>query len=224
MPKVRIPESGRIAFQHVAGLSADQFDALVDAIRITTPAAAPDFFWKHVAEKIPSVSREAVESIVDELFSLNSASETSGLPLDQFNKIILEAVIEDAKKSGVSPETQTVLQARLNRLLDLKASLALTSKALDVLTDAERVFYSAKILTDVRPVFDQLGSRIEAAVIVHNLRIHFGKDGEHRDFVIALDTSDVAKLREVLNRADAKAKSLQTVLEAAKVPYLAVEN
>jgi hypothetical protein len=224
MSKVRIPESGRIAFRNLVVLSPEQFEQLVSAIREARPAAAPEFFWKHVAERIPSVSSEIVESIIDELFSLNSASETSGLPVDQFNKIILEAAVEDAKESGVPVESQTILQSRLTQLLDLKTSLALTSKALDVLTDAERVFYSAKILTDVRPVFDKAGARIEAAVIVHNLRIHFGQDDEHRDFVVALDTGDVAKLRNVLNRADAKAKSLQTMLEAAKVPYLAVEN
>jgi hypothetical protein len=224
MSKVRIPESGRIAFRNLVGLGSDQFEQLVSAIRETRPAAAPDFFWKHVAERLPNIKREVVESIVDELFSLSSASETSGLPVDQFNKIILEAAVEDAKTSAVPVEQQTALQSRLTQLLDLKSSLGLTSKALDVLTDAERVYYSAKILTDVRPIFDEVGTRIEAAVIVHNLRIHFGKDSEHRDFVVALDTSDVAKLREVLDRADAKAKSLQAMLDAAKVSYLEVEN
>ncbi len=70
------------------------------------------------------------------------------------------------------------------------------------------------------PVFNEKGDSVDAAVIVHNLRIHFGEDSDHKDFYVALDTSDIQSLRDVLDRADAKAKCLQGLLKTSGVSYL----
>jgi hypothetical protein len=134
------------------------------------------------------------------------------------------AASQASKKSRIPEDEKNTLSLRLTRLLEIKASLSLTSKALDVLTDADRIFYSAKILTDIRPVFDDEGKKIEAAVIMHNLRIHFGQDNEHRDFFVALDTNDIKELRSVLDRADRKAESLQMLLNRAKISYLDMDK
>jgi hypothetical protein len=93
-----------------------------------------------------------------------------------------------------------------------------------VLTEEERIFYSARILTDIRPIFNEAGNLIEAAVIVHNLKIHFGENGDETDFYVALDTSDIQALREVLDRADEKAKQLQSLLQRSQISYLDAEE
>jgi hypothetical protein len=69
-------------------------------------------------------------------------------------------------------------------------------------------------------VFDEKGETVDAAVIVHNLRIHYGQDSEHKDFYVSLDTSDIADIREALDRADAKAKSLEGILKRSGVSFL----
>jgi hypothetical protein len=139
----------------------------------------------------------------------------------EFAKMASDAAgSQSSRKSPMTDDQRNLLAARLARLLGIKASLRITSKALDVLTDADRIFYSAKILTDIRPVFDDEGKEIEAAVIIHNLRIHFGQDDDHRDFFVALDTNDIKELRAVLDRANKKAESLQKLLSNAKISYL----
>jgi hypothetical protein len=225
MPEMRIPKSGQIAFRKLLDLTAEQFDKLVNAIAETPPAASPDLFWSHVADRVLEIDRESVQLIVDELFSLNYARDSWGLSESDFAKMASEAAASQAsKKSRIPEDEKNTLSLRLTRLLEIKASLSLTSKALDVLTDADRIFYSAKILTDIRPVFDDEGKKIEAAVIMHNLRIHFGQDNEHRDFFVALDTNDIKELRSVLDRADRKAESLQMLLNRAKISYLDMDK
>jgi hypothetical protein len=97
-------------------------------------------------------------------------------------------------------------------------------KAMDVVLDHSHVFFHAKILTDIRPVFNTKGDSIDAAVIVHNLRIHYEEDSDHKDFYVALDTSDIQELREVLDRADTKAKCLQGLVKKSGVSYLDAEE
>jgi hypothetical protein len=225
MPEIRIPKSGQTAFRELLQLDETQFDALINAITKTPPAASPDVFSHHVADNVSTIERAVVERIVDELFSLNFARENWGVSEAEFAKIAAAAAAAQAsKKSSISDDQKNLLAARLARLLEIKASLNVTSKALDILTDAERVFYSAKILTDVRPVFDDEGNKIEGAVIMHNLRIHFGQDNDHRDFFVALDTNDIKELRVVLDRADKKAKSLEELLNRAKISYLDITD
>ncbi len=225
MPEIHIPKSGHVAFRKLIDLTAPEFDALLDAVAHTPPAASPDLFWKHVAEKVSNIPPKTVENIVDELFSLNYARENWSLSVEEFAKTLADAAVSQSpKKTPITTDEKNTLLIRVTRLLELKASLTITSKALDVLTDAERLFFTAKILTDVRPVFDEDGKNVEGAVIMHNLRIHYGQDNEHRDFFVALDTSDIKELRSVLDRADKKAESLQALLGRAKVSYLKIEE
>jgi hypothetical protein len=112
----------------------------------------------------------------------------------------------------------------LTKIFELRRSLSVTTKALDVLTSQDRVFYSARILTDLRPVFNESGDAIEAAVIIHNLCIHYGHDDDHWDFYVALDTSDIQSLRDVLDRADKKAGSVEELLRRSGVSYLDVDE
>ena len=83
--------------------------------------------------------------------------------------------------------------------------LQLNTKVISVLTDHEKLFFGARILTDARPVFNDDGSSIEAMAIVHMLRIHFEQNQKHKDFVTALDVSDLRKLRVVIERAEISA-------------------
>jgi hypothetical protein len=225
MPKIRIPSSGHIAFRNLLALTEDQFGLLLKTLTHAPAAGSRDTYWKHVSQELPDIKSEILHTITDELFALSSARDNMGLSIDEFVRLIGEAAATQKDDEKVLSENEVgKLRVRLAQLLESKDSLALTSKALDVLTDAERVYYSARILTDVRPLFDESGRKIEASVIVHNLHIHFGKDDEHRDFFVLLDTNDVKDLRNVLDRADKKAESLQQMLRNVGLPYLAVDK
>ena len=85
--------------------------------------------------------------------------------------------------------------------------------------------HGIKILTDVRYVF-QTNPEEEpfGAVIVHTLKLSYHENDDHKDFYIAMDDDDLIKIRDVLDRADAKANILASKLENAKISYLGNEN
>jgi hypothetical protein len=225
MSDVTIPESARPAIYRLAHLTAEDFATFLKALERAKPAASPDLFSKHITEQVPTIDASTVKLIVDELFSMNSAIEKWSIPTADFAQDVAEAAFsEQSDEFPVNETDKSILQDRLKQLFALKATLGLTAKALDVLTDAQHLFYTAKILTDARPVFNEAGTKIEAAVIIHNLMIHYGDGSDHRNFFVSLDTKDIKELREVLNRADAKDKAMRALLQRSETPYLDVEE
>jgi hypothetical protein len=61
-------------------------------------------------------------------------------------------------------------------------------------------------------------------VITHTLKISYWDDSnQNRDFYMALDAVDVRNLRASLERAEAKARSLRSILDQAEVPLVEID-
>lgn len=90
--------------------------------------------------------------------------------------------------------------------------------------DYDRVFRDARILTDIRPVFgmDPTAGPL-AGIVIHTLRIDYHEAGDHPSFHVALDTGDLRRPWELVERAIKKEASLKTEIEKTSMKYLEVE-
>lgn len=221
MASINIPESAYPAIQHLIRLTPADFDAFLEALARATPALDQENFWSHVVPHISQVEQSVIKSIVTEILQIATAMSMMDVEIDDFASAIADAAASvNSKNFSFAESDKSILKDRTVRVFEGRKGLSITTKAMGVVVDQDRIFYSAKILTDVRPVFDEKGDSVDAAVIVHNLRIHYGQDGDHKDFYVALDTSDLQDLREVLDRADVKAKTLEGLLKRSGVSYL----
>jgi hypothetical protein len=117
-------------------------------------------------------------------------------------------------------DQQATFQERLTALL-CSPSIRFTAKALELSVDYENVFSDCRILTDVRPVFPDDLEDMAAAVIVDNLRIsYFDRDGDLSTFFLAMDQKDLLALREEIDRALEKNKSMRSFLGVSQVDHL----
>src|ERR1700726_2780440 len=143
MPEITVPESARPAIQRLAHMSEEDFQTFLNALEGAKPAASPEIFWKHVAANAPDIDSTTIQLVVNELFSMVSAIEKVGLTFDAFAKMASDAAFSGSSDEFPINESQKdILKDRLTRLFALKASLGLTAKALDILTDAQRLFFS----------------------------------------------------------------------------------
>ena len=78
---------------------------------------------------------------------------------------------------------------------------------------------SAKIISDVRTVFDQSGDAIQGSMVIHNLNVTYVQGGDFKNFFVAMDSADIAKLRTVLDRADVKGSALKNSVKKAGNTY-----
>jgi hypothetical protein len=222
MTPFKIPKSAYPAIQSLIHLSDADFERLLNGLRGAKPAIQTEKFWAHVVPLVAGVSENVVRSILHEVFLMAEAQ--SDEPLAEFAEAITEAGVEaKSEKFPFEDRDRAVLKERLVTILGAGGGFEITRKAAGVLLDQDHIFFSARILTDLRPVFNEAGNSVDAAVIVHNLRIHYGENGDHKDFYVALDTSEIQSLREVLDRADKKAKSLQELIKGSGVSELEEE-
>lgn len=92
------------------------------------------------------------------------------------------------------------------------------TKAIDLAYEYANLFQGARIVTDIRPIFNDDGQdemRIDGAVISFTLRLHFdNREGNH-SLSIALDEADVRELQHQCDRALRKAKHAKGRMEAS---------
>ena len=100
-------------------------------------------------------------------------------------------------------------------MLDMRC-LSVLEKAIGLTFDYKCLLKDARILTDIRPVFDKEKTGILAGIISHTMRLSFHQDGEEKTFSIAMDTDDVESLKGMCDEAVKKAKSSREFMNNAK--------
>jgi hypothetical protein len=99
------------------------------------------------------------------------------------------------------------------KLLESKV-VALTAKAVDLTFDFSEFCIGARILTDVRPIFDDLREKIVGAAITQTLRLEYaGRNGDYNTISVSLDLDDIRRLRDSCGEALRKADVAKRMVE-----------
>src|SRR5262249_22640973 len=111
-------------------------------------------------------------------------------------------------------------RANISQLLTLD-EVAIKAKAAGLFSSDERTFCDARIVSDLRPVF---GSELEQGPVgmgvMHLLKLGYHSAGEgHKEFHLALGTSDLAILSRVLERAITKSRLLSAQVNKLGLRY-----
>jgi hypothetical protein len=92
--------------------------------------------------------------------------------------------------------------------------VTLYAKARDLAFDFERLYARSRILTDIRPVFDDPRDTIVGANITQTLRLdYFTADSVTNSISVALDVSDIEQLRKACEEALRKAEAARALVE-----------
>jgi len=162
-------------------------------------------------------AKEGVE-IIEALLPLYMLKGSSTKSTDEFvEDIIASLKIGTDTEKKLTQKKVTALTDRLTKLLGLEA-IDISAKALSVLLEQQHSFTSARILTDIRPVFDHDTSKpLAGAVLIHNLKIEYMESGEEKEFFVALDKRDIQLLIDVLIRAQQKESSIKLFLDQSNL-------
>lgn len=168
------------------------------------------------AEKT-TIKRENVESIVSSI-----AGEQSGKLISRLVFGILAGTGRDLSRlSGILDSITLSIQQRakdddrflvwpecrgpLEALMRTK-SVSFSAKAQDISYDFERVCLDLRILTSIRPVYDEDRTTIQGASVTQTLRLDYLSPSSKEDSLsVALDISDINKLRKLCDEAIKKA-------------------
>lgn len=206
---VGIPPSGKAFLQNIAELSDATFKTLISIFSDTSTGLSKDILEKQIKEKIPNISIEPSD-IVFHLVSMNRNRISDRMSTQEYTGGVL------ASYGLIDVSIPPSLGDRLTSLLETPCLVFLARDA-DVRQECERLFYNARILSDVRPIFDDNCTSVIGATVIHNLRMRYhGADG-YQDFFVALDADDLEQLKQVIIRAEKKSSQLASMLKATGV-------
>jgi hypothetical protein len=210
---VRIPKEHSSALRNLTTFPDESYGAIIKALQDSRRVFQPGLLAEDLAKQVADVSESDLKDLVAMLVSMYSALAYFDASVEEFAQSVSEAATQN-KLGGVElpADSAKVLEKRLSTLLKTDA-IAFRSNAISVLRDQSRLFCNARILTDIRPVFDSdVKLTPKSAFLVHTLRISYHRGSEIEEFYVALDRDDLNTMQEVLERAKIKDDNLRAVL------------
>ncbi len=165
----------------------------------------------HSAVSSTIQSESTATSVVSILLSLHGLMRRRSLDAQDVTAGINIALEQQANWSSEDLERWRDLDQKFSSLLALPA-ISNVAKALELSYEYAHLYQSARILTDIRPLFNDDGSDIAGAVVSHTLRLRYdGVDGNH-GISIAVDEFDICELAHQCERAMAKSQTAKRVM------------
>jgi hypothetical protein len=175
-----------------------------------------------VIEKLPvTIKREKVEEAIAAQFGEEKAESLGrvlfGLAtVHRRNFVTIPALLDilslpsdwDDSKRAKWQEFRPILERMLS-----SESVVLAAKATDLSFDVERFCVGARIITDMRPVFDLQRNRILGSTLRQTLRLEFvSLDGTVTSISVGLDADDISRLKKECDEAVHKADVTRDML------------
>jgi len=109
-----------------------------------------------------------------------------------------------------------VLKPHIVNLLSGESSIASSAKAVELLMEQPLFLCRSRIVTDMRPIFNEEANQLKGMLPFHTLilRCHEGST-TNKQIHVALDASDLANLRKQVSRAEEKERYMRKSLSAA---------
>lgn len=208
-PDIRIPRQHEQLMINVSKLEPAAFDRLAQALEAVPEGATSTVFQLALEQAdLPDIS---ASDLVDALLGINVLRSSHGWDVSGTSDGLADAA-EDLNAGINLP----AYKQRMRRLLNVD-SLWHTAKAYDVATAYKSSVHTLRILTDVRPIFDEdAGTPPRSVVIMHNLEIRtYDESGRQSTEYFALDKSDLISLKNAAERAMKKSDTLAPLLGRA---------
>lgn len=204
---IRIPQSDIEYFERLLRMSEAQFQDFVTALSSIRPAASGSGLGGAVALSSPLV--ENAQEITRVLVMISQVKYRRRITTrEAVNDLALDAA-ERGLLDGSSEHFEE-FSRRLTSLLEIR-SVELTAKAAMLNTQHENIFADVRIMTELRPIFSDEGGRfiIEGSIMTHQVEVEFHADAGHKSQFFTLDSEDIRRLHEAVERALKKEAALQ---------------
>jgi hypothetical protein len=174
----------------------------------------------------PTIKRTELRRVISGAVGEGRASEATARALPGLATAIrkyavlpsdlLESVQSGLIAQGVGEPTLRLwheCRPIIERMLSTKV-VSLYAKARDLAFDFERLYARARILTDIRPVYDDDRNTIIGGDITQTLRLdYFVAEGETKSITVALDILDLEQLKKCCGDALQKAEVARKLLD-----------
>lgn len=195
--------------RRIVEIGSDSLAAVLHRLNeISTPTIRPQELLDTVSEVLPS---NDAECLVRQLLSLHGLSRQSRRTVPDVINGVRTALEQQGEDASIALEDWSKIENLIQSLVEDRM-VRLTATAIELAYDYANLLRRTKILTDVRPLYDESAETIEAAVVSYTLRLHYDNNSGEHDLSIALDESDIRGLIVQCNRALKKAETARNLV------------
>lgn len=203
MANYNIPKEDLKGFVTIAGLSQATLAKLTNAIENAPVGLLPKELTENLASKV-DLKRELLTQIIEIVYAINGIKVKENKTSESITKDVLESIKLTNPEFKLSAPALRNLNTNLTKLLSFDGSLALTLKSHSLSVEYERVYLSSRIMTDIRPVFTELKDKMDAAILVHSLKLKYRINNESKSVFLTLTSKELKELKEHIIRAEKK--------------------
>lgn len=215
--RLEIGETQLADLKRVCSLGPDVVAAIGDRLEnLQKPTLRPGQLIEIIQDTLNGNS-EAAESVCRQSLALNGLMRQAGLSLDKIASGIDNAIEEFAEEEPQLSKDWKLCRDAFLRVVSTRAA-RLTAKAIDLSYDFANLFRRGRILTDVRPLFNQSNDDIEGVVISYTLRLRYDNVGGDHDLSLAMDQRDLDQLLLECQRAIKKGKTAKDKMGKLDLP------
>jgi hypothetical protein len=208
-PRFRLSSSQRSDLVKVCEIGAARIDQITRRISSERLTLRRSKIESIIAEEVGSELGETLGRLVFSIAgSFRRNRSTPAEFLERLDTTLTGDSKEDQRLSGWA-ECRPAFQ----HLLETD-SVRIAAKAIDISYDFERVYLAGRLLTSIRPVFDEKREELVGSTIVQTLRVEFiAPNGDQSSISIAMDADDIKQLQGECERALMKAEKARSKIE-----------
>lgn len=213
MSALEIPRKYEHGFVIAKSFSDTDIEQILEVLKAASPANEPSDILPNLRPRLPEVPETDLLEFLEALYSLYLFRSHSDVPVDEFVGDLSDAIRRSENKDlrTTDPEGLAVLEGRFKSLLTVRP-LSTISKAHGLRTDFANIFLDAKVISDIRPVWDgNVKDPPEGVVITQTLKLEYSDVRGAEELYLCMEKEDIELLISVLKRAKQKAATLESL-------------
>ena len=216
MAALTIPKEYEAGVANAKKLSDADTERVLRVLKEADPGASPSEIVEKLREVLPSFPKDDVDKLVEALYSLSRFRADVNVSVGEFVDDLVDAIRESANKD-IHTSSRDELERLRNRFKSLLTAgpISVLAKARELRQDFANIFWDAKVITDIRPVWNGDATQPpEGVVITNTLKLEYHHVGGHAELYMYLNKEDIETLIYVLVRAQDKMATLRTLATA----------
>jgi hypothetical protein len=180
--QLQITKHQLVDLKQIAQLGPERLLHAQVAIRGIAPPLRPQQLLNAIQTVLDPAN---AEPLARQLLALQGIARRSGQSIDDVSAALRSALIREGSEGGIGIEDWLTVEDMVKQLA-AEPNVRIAAKAIELAYDYANLLRQTKILTDIRPLYNDAADDIEAAVVSYTMRLRYDSaDGEHELSVTA---------------------------------------
>jgi mRNA-degrading endonuclease YafQ of YafQ-DinJ toxin-antitoxin module len=222
VPALVIPKENERGIAVIKLLSDSDTNQVSEVFKKSIPPIRYTDIVSALQPILHGLSKEDIEDLVDAIYSLYFLRSDSDVSIQQFLADLLEAIKESDNKEiqTTNAAELAILESKFKSLLTIRP-LSTLAKAHELRGDFANIFWDAKVISDIRPVWDEdVKVPPDGVVIAQTLKLKYGDVESPKELYLNMNEEDIELLISVLMRAQQKRATLESLAKESWMKIL----